>query len=199
MLNLELLELPPLHFEFPALAPLSDSPRPVFSTSPMARSSTLTNLVFLDAALNTDQILIQKILPEAEVVVLDADRDGIEQITVALANRRGLQSLHIVFQGDPSSLQLGSTHLTLFSLDRYGWQLQQWGESLAANAQILLHCSETSNVGDPDMARLPMGLLNRLRLLTGARIFACGSIANCAPLQPACEPRIAVGRSRYKA
>lgn len=162
----------------------------------MARPSNLTNLAFIDSALAADHALIEEILPETEVVVLAADRDGIEQITLALAHRRRLQSIHIVFHGDPTSLRLGSTHLTLFSLDRYGWQLQQWGEALAPNAQILLYCSDGSTAGDLEMARLPMGLLNRLRLLTGARIFTCGPVVHDPTGPNNRDPRIAVGRLR---
>lgn len=161
--------IPPLHCETPALWPHYRAIELLIPSSSMARSSTSTALVFIDSASDAYPILAAGDLPEAEWVFLDADRDGVEQITQVLANRSGLQSLHIVFSGSPGHLKLGSAQLTLFNLDHYGWQLQQWGEALGPNATILLY-SANSAAANGAVVSLSVPFLIRLGLLTGANI-----------------------------
>jgi hypothetical protein len=131
----------------------------------MARFNS--DLVFVDATAYDLQITAD-VAPSAEVLTLTADQDGIEQITAALAGRSGLQTLHIVSFGGSGSLQLGKTQLTLFNLDRYGWQLQQWGESLEPGAEIVFYDFVGSTEAVASQFSAPF--LSRLRLLTGANI-----------------------------
>ena len=133
----------------------------------MERSLTLASLVFIDAAVSNHYVAQGS--SKAESLVLRADQDGIDQITAALTACQSIRSLHIIALGSPSSLQLGSTYLTLFNLDRYGWQLQQWGEALAANAKIVLQSCQLPAANTPPVSR---SLLTRLHLLTGANIVA---------------------------
>lgn len=125
------------------------------------------DLVFIDATAH-DLQLMADVAPEAEVLTLTAEQDGIEQITTALAGRSGLQTLHIVSFGGSGSLQLGSTQLTLFNLDRYGWQLQQWGESLVPGAEIVFY--DFVGSAEAVTSQFSAPFLNRLHLLTGANI-----------------------------
>ncbi len=111
--------------------------------------------------------LTSPLAAKPELLNLTAEQDGILQITAALSQRSGLSSLHLVSSGEAGSLQLGATQLTLFNLDRYGWELQQWGESLAAEAEIVLH------EGWPIeglASQFSGAFLSRLHLLTGAKI-----------------------------
>jgi hypothetical protein len=138
----------------------------------MPRSSHPTALLFVDPTASLPNLPAQ-IAPKAELLALDADQDGVEQITMALSRRTGLQRLHIVSSCRAGSLQLGKTQLTLFNLDRYGWELQQWGESLAAEAEIVFH--EGAGLDADDLSSQVSGqfssmFLNRLHLLTGAKI-----------------------------
>ena len=62
---------------------------------------TSTNLVFIDSAVEDIDQLLNDFSQESdvEVIVLDANRDGIEQISEILAQRSGIESLHIVSHG----------------------------------------------------------------------------------------------------
>lgn len=110
------------------------------------------------------------ILPHArlrsKLFHLDLHQDGIAQMTAELANHHGIQTLHFICNDPQGSLKLGSTHLTLFNLDRYGWQLQQWGEALAPRAQIIFHRGPQT-IG-PEISSL---LITRLALLTGSFVI----------------------------
>lgn len=129
------------------------------------------SLIFIDSAINDAQILSTIPLPEAEAIILDSRRDGLEQITEVLAERQGICNLYIVSQGSANSLQLGSSYLTRFNLDRYGWHLQAWGEALAPNAYITLYACTA--LGEHDKT-----LVQRLSLLTGAEVSVSGYITD---------------------
>lgn len=135
----------------------------------MPRSAQPTALLFVDAAsplLAPAQILAKaQILARTELLELAADQDGILQITAILSERTGLNSLHILSSGS-GYLQIGTAQLTLFNLDCYGWELQQWGESLAPGAEIILHERPNHLV-----SQFSDAFLNRLHLLTGARVL----------------------------
>ncbi len=94
---------------------------------------------------------------------LDRDRDGVEQITEMLSLHHQLTRLHLVFQEGETELKLGTTVLQQQSLERYGWQFQQWGEALATGSAIVLHgLSETFEVNHP--------VLQQWGLLVGADV-----------------------------
>lgn len=133
----------------------------------MARAKQPTALVFVDPTVDEQAHFAYEIaqFAQAELLILDDQVDGIEQITSRLVNHRSLQSLHLILPSEASTLRLGKTQLTPFNLDRYGWELQQWGESFAPQARIFLHRWNT-----PEAFEVPSLFLARLSLLTGANV-----------------------------
>ncbi|MEG4059133.1 MULTISPECIES: DUF4347 domain-containing protein [unclassified Microcoleus] len=98
-----------------------------------------TAIAFLDSALPDGETLRNGIAAGTEVITLDGARDGLEQITAALASRSNIKSIHIISHGSPASLQLGAIDLNLINLKSYAKQLQRWSRSLADSAEILLY------------------------------------------------------------
>jgi len=82
-----------------------------------ALSSVRNELVIIDSRapnyqqLHNDLIKQQQEGRNIHVVVLDAHRDGIEQINEALALHSNLDAVHIVSHGSDGQLQLGATQL----------------------------------------------------------------------------------------
>ena len=82
-------------------------------------------LVFIDAGAPNYQQLVQDLMKSAaegrpvDVVILDSSRDGIQQISDALAERRDLDAVHIISHGDDASLALGATTLDGDTLKSY--------------------------------------------------------------------------------
>ncbi|MBD3884381.1 DUF4347 domain-containing protein [Phormidium tenue FACHB-886] len=101
-------------------------------------SSPVSALVLIDAGIEQPHWFINSTTPDVKTIVLNPEQDGIEQITAAIAAHPQLSSLHIVSHGQAGELQLGSTRLSLQTLDRYAAQLRQWRRSLAG-AEILLY------------------------------------------------------------
>ncbi|WP_448265089.1 Calx-beta domain-containing protein [Nostoc sp. DSM 114159] len=109
-----------------------------------------TNIVFIDPNVIDYQSLVAGIILGSEVVILDANRDGLAQITEFLAKRESnsVQSIHIVSHGSVGSLQLGSINFNLSNLDSYKNQLRKWASALTEKADILIYgCDVASGEG----------------------------------------------------
>jgi Ca2+-binding RTX toxin-like protein len=96
-------------------------------------------IVFIDSQIEDYQSLVDGVKSGTEVVVLDADRDAIEQITEVLAWRANIDSIHIISHGSPGSLQIGKTRFSLDNLSAYSQQLQQWRSAFTDSADILIY------------------------------------------------------------
>jgi hypothetical protein len=101
-------------------------------------------IIFVDSSVQDYQSLIQGI-DAAQIVILNDNLSGIDQITNALANQKDIEAIHILSHGSEGSSKLGSDVLNGESLEHFSTQIQQWGSSLTENADILLY---GCNVGE---------------------------------------------------
>ena len=135
--------------------------------------SASSNVVIIDASVANYQSLLTN-LAGAEVIVLDPDGDGIEQISEALKGYDQLAAVHLVSHGSSGSLQLGSTQLMADNLEVYSEQLRGWNASLSDGADILLY---GCNVAE---GRLGLDFVEDLAALTGADIAASDDLTGSA-------------------
>ncbi len=102
-------------------------------------------LVFIDGNGNELQSLVNELLKnnttqnQFEFYLLDADKDGIDQISNTLVNYTGLESVHLVTFEKDHVLELGATKISLDTVGGYAGQIANWSESLSSNAQVKLH------------------------------------------------------------
>lgn len=122
-------------------------------------------LVVIDPKVEDAQMLAAGVYKGAEVLLLDPNRDGVEQITQVLRGRTDISSVHLVSHGSPGCLELGSTQLSLDTLDCYVSQLQIWLSSIPSASLLLYGCSVAS--GETGIT-----FLQRLHQLTSANIAA---------------------------
>ncbi|MEO8164145.1 MAG: DUF4347 domain-containing protein, partial [Betaproteobacteria bacterium] len=108
---------------------------------------------------NTDQRQI-------EVVLIDARRDGIDQIGEVLQGRHDIDAVHIFSHGVDGGVELGSAWLNALSLEARADAIAQWGTALSANADILLYGCDVAQ----DAAG--RALVDALSRLTGADVAA---------------------------
>ena len=94
---------------------------------PPAAAPDRTEVVFIDAGVADHQSLLDGIDPAAEVVLLAADRDGVQQIADYLQGRNGIDAVHIVSHGHTGAVTLGSAVLSDATLDDYAEQLRTIG------------------------------------------------------------------------
>jgi glucose/arabinose dehydrogenase/N-acetylneuraminic acid mutarotase len=127
-------------------------------------------LVFIDRAVEYYQDLIAGARSNTEVIILDSTRDGVVQISEALTCYKNVSTLHIVSHGSSGSVQLGSSQLSLDTIDRYRQLLRDWAYACNENAYILIYgCSVAA--GDRGSK-----LVKRLKEITNIDIVASTSL-----------------------
>ena len=75
----------------------------------------------------------------AEVHVLQANRDGLQQIAEALAGKQEVDDVHIVSHGAEGELFLGDLELNLNNLGQHKSDLESIARSLAPGSDLLLY------------------------------------------------------------
>ena len=102
-------------------------------------------LVLVDAGVEDHEALLADLQSadsqgrQLEVVLLDGERDGIQQISEILEGREDLDAVHIVSHGTEGAVQLGSTWLTRENLDAYESAIAGWGDALSEKADLLFY------------------------------------------------------------
>ena len=81
---------------------------------------------------------------------LDAQRDGLTQISDVLALERDVSAVHIISHGEAGSLRLGNAVVNAATLNQRAAELEQWRSSFTADADILLYGCDVAQgaVGD---------------------------------------------------
>ncbi|MGF1522054.1 MAG: DUF4347 domain-containing protein [Leptolyngbyaceae cyanobacterium] len=127
-----------------------------YSTFKQCDRTLRDRLVFIDLSLDDTASLVAGVTPGSEVILLDPHADGIHQITTVLAGYANVASIHIVSHGQPGTLQLGNTQLTLATQAHYAQALQSWQDALRPDAEVLLYgCGVASGtVGAEFLAQL---------------------------------------------
>jgi VCBS repeat-containing protein len=126
-----------------------------------------TEVVFVDPTVPDYESLLAGMGPNVEVVVLDASRDGVEQIAESLTGRSGIDAIHLISHGDAGTLQLGTGTLNAETMStRYADEFTTIQQALSEQADILVYgCNfAEGEVGQAAVARLAE--------LTGADVAA---------------------------
>ena len=101
-----------------------------------------------------------------EVVVLDADRDGIEQVSEILTDRSDLAAVHFVSHGTDGQINLGNNWLNNVTLQQNIASVSAWGNALTGDGDILFYGCNIAADGAGQI------LLNDIAQLTGADVAA---------------------------
>ncbi|EGT3627231.1 DUF4347 domain-containing protein, partial [Morganella morganii] len=142
-------------------------PAPHASTSvaSIAAKSNLI-LVFVDSRVPDADQLLMNIAKGTEVIYLNPEEDGLQQIARALVQQRDIQSIQIISHGDAGQLQLGNGFISSKNLNTYANELQTIKQSLRAGGDILLFGC------DVGAGAVGQSFVNQLALATGADVAA---------------------------
>lgn len=121
-------------------------------------------LVVIDTRVENYPLLLAGVHSGAKVLLLDGDRDGIQQITESLKGEF-VKSLHIISHGSPGSIQLGNSHLSRESLANYALEIKSWGKNLAGAPLLIYGC----NVAETEQGR---AFIYQLSQLTSTQVAA---------------------------
>ena len=109
--------------------------------SPAGAGAPARHLVVVDARLSDAQrqTIREGLADDAELLEVDADENGIEAITAALAGMDQVESVEIFSHGASGQFQLGDTLVGNDTLTSLTASLGQWREALTADADLLLY------------------------------------------------------------
>ncbi len=122
-------------------------------------------LAFIDPSIGDYTTIISQI--EADIkVVLNSQKDGIDQISEVLSRYKNLTSISVISHGNVANLQLGNGVFNKKNFNQYTNKLEQWNTSFAPGANILIF---GCNVAQGETGRAFIDALSRV---TGADIAA---------------------------
>ncbi|HLO50635.1 MAG TPA: ELWxxDGT repeat protein [Kamptonema sp.] len=122
-------------------------------------------IIFVDSSVQDYQSLIKDI-DRAEIIILNNNFSAIDRITKVLADRKDIESIHIISHGSSGNLKLGSDTLNNQTLDEFSDRIKQWGKALTENGDILLYGC------DVGAQQTGLQFVQKLHQLTGADIAA---------------------------
>ena len=124
-------------------------------------------VVFIESDVPDIATLIKDVDHSAQIVLLDAGKDGVDAIATYLAAHKGVQDVYIFSHGSEGNLSLGAADLDAATMQgRYAADLATIKASLGANANILVYgCDFAENADGNSAAHL-------LASLTGANVAA---------------------------
>ena len=106
-----------------------DSTEESEDTTVTAAEQQSHEVVFVDTGLENYQILLDDLFSNAdssrniEVVLLETNNDGIQQISDTLQNYEDLDAIHIISHGDDGTVQLGNASLNASTLEENNLQI----------------------------------------------------------------------------
>lgn len=144
------------------------TPKPITPNSLNTVSLPVTQLVAIDSQVENYQTLATGVIPGTEVIILEANRNGVEQIT-ELLKQKSYSTVHIISHGSPGCLYLGNSQLNLDNLNTYKNHLKTWFSPslLVSQSPSLLIYGCNVAAGDAGAE-----FIAKLRNLTNAEIAA---------------------------
>ena len=129
-------------------------------------SEPAKTVVFVDSTLPEWRDLLKSVPQDAEVVVLDASKNGVAQMADYLKDKAAVGSVHVLSHGGDGYLLLGNTLLSASNLDDYQGKFAQISKVIAPGGSIFLYGC--------DVAQSPVGtdFVNQLSQHTGAAVAA---------------------------
>ncbi len=147
--------------------------------------STRIEIVVIDKSVPDADTLLRDICAQLEasgatlkLIELDDQRDGVQQISDALAACQpgSVGALHLITHGSAAQLQMGATNLNASTLIDHAGQLAGWSTQLARGADLLLYgCNVAADAQG-------QAFVSDLQLLTGADVAASTNLTGARSL-----------------
>ena len=125
----------------------------------------MSAILFVDPTVPDYESLLQGLDANIKLNILDANQDGISQITKALGSGV-FDTVYLVSHGTPGEVKLGTSQLNADTIPTYSSLLAQWSNHLTPGADILLY---GCNVAAGEVGR---NFVRELHQATGADIAA---------------------------
>src|SRR5690606_14232784 len=100
-------------------------------------------IAFIDTGINGWEALRDGVREGVEVILLDTNRNGLQQISDVLEGRNNLGAIHLVSHGESGGFKAGNIWVRSDNLSLYQDVLTQIGAALAPDGDILLYGCKT--------------------------------------------------------
>uniref|UniRef100_UPI0035664008 DUF4347 domain-containing protein n=1 Tax=Psychromonas sp. TaxID=1884585 RepID=UPI0035664008 len=121
-----------------------DTPDPLLQSADL-QADVRYELLVIDAGVEDYSLLVESLQAQAgddtilEVLILDSNRNGIEQLSEILADRQDLDALHLISHGSSGSLQIGNSQITQVELAQNSQVISGWANAFSADADLLIY------------------------------------------------------------
>ena len=139
-----------------------------------ANLKSVASIAFIDSSVEDYAALQAAINQDTEIVLIDRDSDGLQQITEHLSQRRDVQEVHVVSHGSEAAIVLGKQVLSLETMGEHADQLRAWRAAMGENADLLLYGCETGKGVQGDQ------FIRAMSHLTAADVAASDDISGNA-------------------
>ncbi len=126
----------------------------------------MKTLIIVDRSLAEYETILSNLLPDNNVLLLDSEQNGLEQIASYIDDTSGYEAIHIFSHGNSGALFLGNSTITLASLTTGSNLWQKIGNSLTETGDILLYGCDVAQ-GSEGQA-----FIQQLAVITGADVAA---------------------------
>src|SRR5216683_3121389 len=142
-----------------------------------AAAGAVVGTAVIDPHVPDYQILAAGVKPGEEVVVLDANTDGVKQIADWLASHdeHNVDAIHIVSHGEDGTIRLGSTILAANDINQFSQPLAAIGAALKPGGDILLYGCDVGQGAAGDIFMVEMSMATG-----GAHIAAASHLVGAA-------------------
>lgn len=144
----------------------SQAPAAAGATASQQQGSQRHEVVFIDGQVSNVEQLLAGVSANAEVVVLDPEKDGLQQMADYLKGRENLDAIHLLSHGADGTVQLGNLWLASNNLAEHRAALESIGATLKADGDLMLYGCDVGQ-GDKGQA-----FLDQLASITGADVAA---------------------------
>jgi len=141
-------------------------------TQPPTAAPPPQELVVVDTQVEGYQTLVEDLLSrqddsrQMELVLLDASRDGIEQMSEILGQHNNISALHLISHGSDGSIDIGNSQLNFQSLVQNQDAIRAWGKAFTADGDFLIY---GCNVAETQFGR---SFVDYFSSLTGTDVSA---------------------------
>ncbi|MBV1928810.1 MAG: DUF4347 domain-containing protein, partial [Gammaproteobacteria bacterium] len=139
-------------------------------------------LVVVDTATPDYQAIIDDIRAQSgeeriiEVVLLDAQSDGVEQLNELLSHYSDLDALHIISHGNAGSIALGDSSINVLDLYENSDALNDWQNAFDEEADVLIYGCDLASTVEGEL------FVDVLAELSGADVAASDDLTGSAEL-----------------
>ncbi|WP_029240676.1 Ig-like domain-containing protein [Pseudomonas syringae] len=125
-----------------------------------------STVVFVDSRVKDSASLLAGVAPGAQVVELDATKDGLQQIADYLGSHQGVSSVQIIAHGNSGDLWLGNSYVSADNIAQRSALLAEIGNDMNVGGDILIYACNTAE-GDTGLS-----FVDSLATLTGRDVAA---------------------------